>query len=120
MPGLGHGNGVGVVPGMGKESKMGARRWGVVQVTSRASSDSSGCIGQFGALCTRVSQGGWKVPPLDKARDKGDFLGEWTGGGSFDRDKDNEKIRWVLLSEQRGQSSMAAGLHLEIMRARQA
>ena len=29
MPGLGHGNGVGVVLEMGKEPKMGVRRWGV-------------------------------------------------------------------------------------------
>ena len=49
-----------------------------------------------------------------------DFLSEWIGGGSFDRDKEKEKIRWKAFFEQRGRSAMAEELHTEIKRAKQA
>ena len=48
-----------------------------------------------------------------------DFLSEWICGGSFDNDKEKEKNRWKPISEQRGQSRMAAGLHTEIARAKE-
>ena len=47
-----------------------------------------------------------------------DFLSEWIGEGSFDRDKEKEKMRWKLFFEQRGQSNMATELHSEIARAK--
>ena len=49
-----------------------------------------------------------------------DFLSGWIGEGSFDRDKEEEKIWWKAFSEQRGRSAMAEELHTEIKRAKQA
>jgi hypothetical protein len=49
-----------------------------------------------------------------------DFLSEWIGEGSFDRDKEKEKIRWKTFSEQRGRSAMAGELHTETKRAKKA
>ena len=49
-----------------------------------------------------------------------DFLSEWIGEGSFDRDKEKEKIRWKAFFEQQGRSAMAEELHTEIRRAKQA
>ena len=49
-----------------------------------------------------------------------DFLSGWIGEGSFDRDKEKEKIRWKAFFEQRGRSAMAEELHTEIKRAKQA
>ena len=48
------------------------------------------------------------------------FHSVWIGGGSFDRDKEKEKNRSGLFLGQRGQCSMAVGLHSEIARAKQA
>ena len=49
-----------------------------------------------------------------------DFLSKWIVEGSFDRDKEKEKIRWNPFFEQRGRSAMAEELHAEIRRAKQA
>jgi len=49
-----------------------------------------------------------------------EFISEWTGKSSFDRDRAKEKLRWTAIFEQRVRSTMAEEPHMEIGCANQA